>query len=167
MEVQCFLWGKSWLLKCLSSFYDLPSIHRIFWFSSVFEQMLRWFASFPFATTRFSYSPPSHLRFKFIKIKPLALEAPKLCNSYRIQSSNRGYEEFCQDYALSACFLVVSCFVDLQPWRWRRHIPLKRRLTFNWLHGVIFRKIEACKELLVNQKIKIPWPLSTCCLTWI
>jgi hypothetical protein len=30
----------------------------------------------------------------------------------------------------------------LRHWRRRRHFPPKRRLTFNWLLGVIFQKIE-------------------------
>jgi hypothetical protein len=30
----------------------------------------------------------------------------------------------------------------LRHWRWRRHIPLKRRLTFNRLHGITAQKIE-------------------------
>jgi hypothetical protein len=29
----------------------------------------------------------------------------------------------------------------LRPWAWRRHVPPKRRLTFNGLHGVISQKI--------------------------
>jgi hypothetical protein len=29
----------------------------------------------------------------------------------------------------------------LLPWRWRRHVPLKRRVTCNGLHGVISQKI--------------------------
>jgi hypothetical protein len=27
-----------------------------------------------------------------------------------------------------------------QHWRWRRYVPLKRRLTFNGLHRVIYQK---------------------------
>jgi hypothetical protein len=30
----------------------------------------------------------------------------------------------------------------LRPWRWRRHVPQKRQMTFNGLHGVISQKIE-------------------------
>jgi hypothetical protein len=30
----------------------------------------------------------------------------------------------------------------LRPWKWRRHVPQKRQLTFNGLHGVISQKIE-------------------------
>jgi hypothetical protein len=30
----------------------------------------------------------------------------------------------------------------LVPWRWKRNVPLKCRLTFNGLHGVITQKIE-------------------------
>jgi hypothetical protein len=29
----------------------------------------------------------------------------------------------------------------LRPWRWRRYVPPKRRLTFNGLHGVISQKM--------------------------
>jgi hypothetical protein len=37
---------------------------------------------------------------------------------------------------------IVKAGENLPPWRWRRHIPPKRRLTFNGLHGVIFKKIQ-------------------------
>jgi hypothetical protein len=30
----------------------------------------------------------------------------------------------------------------LRPWKWRRHVPPKHRLTFNGLYGVISQKIE-------------------------
>jgi hypothetical protein len=30
----------------------------------------------------------------------------------------------------------------LRPWRWRRHVLPKRRLTMNVLHGVMYQKIE-------------------------
>jgi hypothetical protein len=38
----------------------------------------------------------------------------------------------------------------LLPWRWRRHAPPKRRLTFSGLHGVICPKL----ELLVTTVVK-------------
>jgi hypothetical protein len=44
----------------------------------------------------------------------------------------------------SACHLLSCWFfaqLILWPWRWRRYAPLKHRLTFNWLHGVISQKI--------------------------
>jgi hypothetical protein len=42
------------------------------------------------------------------------------------------------------CFLTASRWLLawLQPWRWRRHILPKRRLTFSRLHGVISQKIQ-------------------------
>jgi hypothetical protein len=44
------------------------------------------------------------------------------------------------------CFLSVWCWLlawpIFKPWRWRRHVPPKRRLTFNGLHGIIFKKME-------------------------
>jgi hypothetical protein len=39
-----------------------------------------------------------------------------------------------------ACFMPISYFGYLWPWRWRRHVPPKCRLTFNWLRGVISQK---------------------------
>jgi hypothetical protein len=30
----------------------------------------------------------------------------------------------------------------LWPWRWRQHVPLKHRVTFNKLHGIICQKTE-------------------------
>jgi hypothetical protein len=47
-----------------------------------------------------------------------------------------------QDY--SACHLLSRwCLAQLisRPWRWRRYVPPKRRLTLNRLHGVISQKM--------------------------
>jgi hypothetical protein len=44
----------------------------------------------------------------------------------------------------SACHLLSRWFLTrliLRPWRLRRHVPPKRQLTFNWLHGAISQKI--------------------------
>jgi hypothetical protein len=41
---------------------------------------------------------------------------------------------------ISACHLLSHWFLGwliLWPWRWRRYVPLKRRLTFNSLHSII------------------------------
>jgi hypothetical protein len=43
-----------------------------------------------------------------------------------------------------SCHLLPRWFLArliLRPWRWRVYVPLKRRLTFNGLHGVITQKI--------------------------
>jgi hypothetical protein len=37
---------------------------------------------------------------------------------------------------------LLCCLIYSRPWRWRRHIPPKRRLTFNGLHGIVSQKIE-------------------------
>jgi hypothetical protein len=45
----------------------------------------------------------------------------------------------------SACHMFSRLFLArliLLSWRWRRHVPPKRWLTFNGLHGVISQKIE-------------------------
>jgi hypothetical protein len=44
----------------------------------------------------------------------------------------------------STCHLLSHWFLAwliLRPWRWRLYVPLKHRLTFNRLHGVISQKI--------------------------
>jgi hypothetical protein len=43
---------------------------------------------------------------------------------------------------LAACFMQFLTWLNLQPWRSWRHVPQKRRLTFNGLHGVISQKIQ-------------------------
>jgi hypothetical protein len=37
--------------------------------------------------------------------------------------------------------MLVSCSAYFLPWRWRRYVPPKRRLTLNRLHGVISQKM--------------------------
>jgi hypothetical protein len=47
---------------------------------------------------------------------------------------------------LASSLLPVSCYflvwLNLQPWRWKRHISPKRRLISNRLHGIISQNIE-------------------------
>jgi hypothetical protein len=40
----------------------------------------------------------------------------------------------------------------LWPWRWRRHFPPKRQLTFNGLHGIISQKISLHSHCCGNLK---------------
>jgi hypothetical protein len=44
----------------------------------------------------------------------------------------------CACHLLSRRFLAWLIF---RPWRWRRYVPPKRRLTFNGLHGVVSQKM--------------------------
>jgi hypothetical protein len=53
-------------------------------------------------------------------------------------SHSGGYEEFC---LLPASRWSLP-WVTLRPRRWRRCVPPKRRLTFNWLHAATSLKIE-------------------------
>jgi hypothetical protein len=49
-----------------------------------------------------------------------------------------------------ACHLISRRFLArliLRPWRWRRYVPPKRRLTFSGLHGVISQKIVLFKVI--------------------
>jgi hypothetical protein len=51
-------------------------------------------------------------------------------------------------------FTLVSSLI-FWPWRWRQHILLKRRLTFNGLHGIIFLKIELFTILYLSPCFSI------------
>jgi hypothetical protein len=45
----------------------------------------------------------------------------------------------------SVCYLLSRCFnawLGRRPRRWRRHVPPKRRLTFNGIYGVVSQKTE-------------------------
>jgi hypothetical protein len=48
----------------------------------------------------------------------------------------------------SACHLLLRWNLawPIQPWRWRRYVLPKRRLTCNWLHGVISQKLVLFRE---------------------
>jgi hypothetical protein len=39
--------------------------------------------------------------------------------------------------AVLAASLSFLAYLILRPWRWRRHVPPKHRLTFNGIHGFI------------------------------
>jgi hypothetical protein len=54
-----------------------------------------------------------------------------------------------QAVLLAACFMLVSWLILLL-WRWR-HVPPKRQLAFNALHGVISQK----KELFITTAVRI------------
>jgi hypothetical protein len=42
---------------------------------------------------------------------------------------------------LPPAYLLVLAELFFRPWRWRRYVPLKRRLQLNRLHGVISQKM--------------------------
>jgi hypothetical protein len=55
---------------------------------------------------------------------------------------NRLGRKCCLLVLLAACFMSVSCMAYSSTCRWRRHVPPKRRLTFNGPRGVISHRIE-------------------------
>jgi hypothetical protein len=89
--------------------------------------------------------------------------------TYRIlRSHTGGYEEFhplrytgrvvrwkstnvSEKHVASSCLLpTTSWFLAwpiLRPWKWKRHVPPKRRLFFNGLHGVISQKKEVFEKI--------------------
>jgi hypothetical protein len=46
----------------------------------------------------------------------------------------------------------VLDWLILRPWRWRRHVPLKRRFTFNGQHCVISQKIKLVHYLVHKRQ---------------
>jgi hypothetical protein len=56
---------------------------------------------------------------------------------------------FCS-FSTSFWFLV---WLTLQPWRWRRHVPRKRRLSFTGLRGVICQRHNSSwySNILINN----------------
>jgi hypothetical protein len=66
----------------------------------------------------------------------------------------------------SGCHLLSRWFLAwfiLRPWRRRRHVPPKRRLTFNGLHGVISQKI----ELFLTTAVRTANDTRNIFITWI
>jgi hypothetical protein len=55
---------------------------------------------------------------------------------------------------LKLCLLPGSywylCWLILRLWRWRRHVPPKRQLAYNGLHGVVYQKIELFYKIYVQ-----------------
>jgi hypothetical protein len=60
-----------------------------------------------------------------------------------------------RDCLLDTCFTLVPCLAYFRPWRWKWHLPPKRRLTFSALHGVISHKIELFMRMMVVRNILI------------
>jgi hypothetical protein len=47
---------------------------------------------------------------------------------------------------VKVCGKPVYCLVYFWPWKWKRHVPPKRRLIFNRLQGIISQKLELFKN---------------------
>jgi hypothetical protein len=52
---------------------------------------------------------------------------------------------------LATCWFLAGLI--RWPWRWRRHVPLKRRLTFSGLHSIISQKVELFKQKMIHLEI--------------
>jgi hypothetical protein len=52
----------------------------------------------------------------------------------------------------SACHLLLRWYLArlIKPWRWRRYVPTKSRLTLNGPHGVISQKAVLFAGMLCN-----------------
>jgi hypothetical protein len=67
-------------------------------------------------------------------------------------------------------FLPASCWLlawlTLRLWRWRRHVPLKRRLTFSGLHGVICKKMSEVHKPCTSHSVRRCVQLSLHACKW-
>jgi hypothetical protein len=81
---------------------------------------------------------------------PILLRSISILSSHLYLGLPRYIATFYFPIKIVSAFLILPrvllcCFlgwVTLKPWRWRRHIPPKRRLTSNGLHSVISQKTE-------------------------
>jgi hypothetical protein len=83
---------------------------------------------------------PLKVNWRFGGTCRLHLQGPRISRT-RNQRERRWQAEL-------SCHLLSLWFLPwliLRPWRWRRHIPPKRLLTLNGLHGFIFQKMESLK----------------------
>jgi hypothetical protein len=64
---------------------------------------------------------------------------------------------YCTVLYLPPAFTLVSLLnLFFRPWRWRRYVPPKRRLTLNGLHGVISQEIVLFEWIsLSTRKMKL------------
>jgi hypothetical protein len=62
----------------------------------------------------------------------------------------------------------LACLIP-GPWRWRRNVPPKRRLTFNRLHNIMYQKPEliTTSVRISNLKEKLRWCELLSSGTWL
>jgi hypothetical protein len=60
-------------------------------------------------------------------------------------------------WLLSASDWFLACII-LWPWKWKRHVPPKRRLTLNGLRGVISQNIELSRSWTGSSDWSFSWP---------
>jgi hypothetical protein len=70
---------------------------------------------------------------------------PRFGGTYRLHLQGRKIRRARNQHESSACHLLSCWFLarlTLQPWKWRRHVPLTHRFTITTLHSVISQKTE-------------------------
>jgi hypothetical protein len=82
--------------------------------------------------------------------------------TYRLHLQGRRISRARNQRSFPPAFTLVSYRLILRPWRWRRYVPPKRRLTFNGLYGVISHKM----VLFISTAEKTSYP-SECIVLWL
>jgi hypothetical protein len=71
---------------------------------------------------------------------------PRFGGACRLSLQGRRISQARNQHA--TCFMLVFCSAYFRPWRWRWHVPPKRRLIFHGLHRVICQKTELFKKYM-------------------
>jgi hypothetical protein len=69
----------------------------------------------------------------------------EVCSPLRVNDVSREH---------MAIFMVAEWSKKVKIWRWKRHVPAKRRLTFNGLHSVRVR-VRVTLQLTVSQSVRL------------
>jgi hypothetical protein len=67
-------------------------------------------------------------------------------------------------FLCAACFVLVTCFFIVRPWRWKRYVPPKCLLNSNEIHCVVSQKtqpfISMADQVLQEKSVSL-YTLST------
>jgi hypothetical protein len=101
------------------------------------------------------FSVPTDKRWAGVSMRAILLPSTSLTIHllfYNLAPPSSGYQHEAGSKRL--CLTLASCWflawIILRPRRRRRHIPPKRRLTFNGLHGVISMKTEFFIRIILS-----------------
>jgi hypothetical protein len=75
------------------------------------------------------------------------------CSPLNVQQRFGGTCLHLQQVLPATCWFLA--WRTLQPWRWRRRVPLKRQLAFNGLHGVISQVLFITSENLKYYQVQV------------
>jgi hypothetical protein len=81
-----------------------------------------------------------------------------ICNLHLEQAWNQ------HEVAFLPASWWLSAWLIFRHWRWRRYVPPKHQLSFNWLHGVVSDKREISSRLF--RDLPHPYIILVCSVTY-